>query len=178
MHFNTPQNTILSSESPPACPGSATRLVSSGLPAQGDFLFSDDPIVNWFDSQDEVTARFWIDCAADLFGLPDSDSATPRQCWHAFLLFANTGVLAPPPLPVLVTHSAVVRKYGPPSFVAYLPSGMLHRRDGDGLMPFWSLKAFQGYLAVLRAHGYRVAFDSPSVAFVFRPGRGGALHHG
>lgn len=40
MHFNTPQNTILSSESPPACPGSAKRLVSSGLPAQGDFLFS------------------------------------------------------------------------------------------------------------------------------------------
>lgn len=113
MHFNTSQRSTISSESPPACPGSATRLVSSGLPAQGDFLFSDDPIVNWFDSQDEVTARFWIDCAADFFGLPDSDSATPRQCWHAFLLFANTGVLAPPPLPVLVTHSAVVRKYGP-----------------------------------------------------------------
>lgn len=175
MSLNT-TNTIIGSklsfESPPACPGSASFLDVSGLPAQGDFLFSDDPIVNWFDSQDELTARFWIDCAADLFGLPDSDSATPRQCWHAFLLFANTGVLAPPPLPVLVTHSAVVRKYGPPSFVAYLPSGMRHRRDGDGLMPFWTLKAFQGYLAVLRAHGYRVAFDSPSVAFVFRPVRG------
>jgi hypothetical protein len=106
MHFHTPDTTTtLTPESPPACPGSASFLVVSGLPAQGDFLFSDQQIADWFDSQDEVTARFWIDRAVEMFGLPDS--ATPRQCWHAFLFFANTGVLAPPPLPELTTHAAV-----------------------------------------------------------------------
>jgi len=112
MHFNTPENTKISSESPPACPGSAKRLVSSGLPAQGDFLFSDDPIVNWFDSQTEDTARFWLDRAVELFGLPDS--ATPRQCWSAFCALATTGILAPAPLPLLTTHAAVIRKHGQP----------------------------------------------------------------
>lgn len=96
MHFHTPDTTTLTPESPPACPGSASFLVVSGLPAQGDFLFSDDHIVNWFDTQTEDTCRFWIYRAVELFSLPDY-SATPRQCWAAFYKFATCGVLTVSP---------------------------------------------------------------------------------
>ena len=187
MHLNT-TNTIIAStlfpESPPACPGSASFLDVSGLPAQGDFLFSDDPIVNWFDSQTEDTARFWIDRAVEMFGL--HDSATPRQCWDAFCASATVGVR--PVLPPLTTHAAVVRVLGQPRFIAYLPPGMLRRGDNGGVAPFWYAEQFRAHLdflvshgyrvffpvATLRAHGYRVTFPSLCVASVLPPVLGAA----
>jgi hypothetical protein len=142
-----------------------SMAVEPSASAQGDFLFSDDPIVNWFDSQDEVTARFWIDQAVEMFGLPDS--ATPRQCWDAFCAFATRGLLAPQ----LLTHAAVIRKHGQPLFTVHCPPGMLHLGN---VAPFWSVKAFEGYLAALRARGYFVTLSGPSVAFVLPPVRGAA----
>ncbi|MBX9935733.1 MAG: hypothetical protein K2Y10_03965 [Burkholderiaceae bacterium] len=140
-----------------------SMAVESPALAQGDFLFSDDPIVNWFDSQTEDTARFWLDRAVEMFGLPDS--ATPRQCWAAFCASATRGVLAPQ----LLTHAAVIRKHGQPLFTVHCPPGMLHLGN---VAPFWSAKAFQGYLAALRAHGYHVILSGPSVASVLPPVRG------
>lgn len=71
--------------------------------------------------------------------------------------------------PRLSTHAAVIRKHGQPPFVAHLPPGMMRWGDNGGVMPFWSVTAFDAHLATLRGHGYLVAFDSPSVAFVRPP---------
>lgn len=170
MHLNPPNTCTLFPESPSAVSGSASSLVASGLPPkQGEFLFSDDYIVNWFDTQTEDTLRFWMDRAVELFSLPDS--ASPRQCWAAFCAFATGGVRA---LPVLTTHAAVIRKHGQPRFVAYLPPGMMRWRDNGGVMPFWSVTAFDAFIACLRGHGYRVTFPSLCVASVLPPVRGAA----
>ncbi len=157
MHPNT---TTLFPENPPAVTSSALSLDAPGLPVQGDFLFSDDPIVNWFDSQTEETARFWLDRAVELFGLPDS--ATPRQCWAAFCAFATRGVRAPQ----LLTHAALIRKHGQPRFTVDFPPGVLY---SGNVVPFWSETAFKGYLAGLSIQGYLVTFSAFTSAFAWLP---------
>lgn len=146
---------------PPLAPKqdvAVSMAVESSSSAQGDFLTS-DPISAWYESQTEQTIWFWIDQAIELFGVLDP---SPRQCWAAFCAFATRGVLAPQ----LLTHAAVIRKHGQPLFTVHCPPGMLHLGN---VAPFWSAKAFEGYLAALRVQGCRVTLSGPSVAFVQLP---------
>ncbi|SER02053.1 hypothetical protein [Giesbergeria anulus] len=76
----------------PAQQSVAPAVAAPGTSQAGDFLFSDAPIVNWFDAQDYATRFFWIDCASEQLGLSDY-SATEQQCFAAFRAFATRGVL-------------------------------------------------------------------------------------
>lgn len=81
-------------------------------------------------------------------------------------------VVVPPPQ--LQPYAALIRKHGLPLFIAHLPPGMSRWGDKGSVKPFWFAAGFDGYIAALRARGYRVAFPSLCVASVLPPERLGA----